>query len=37
MLRLTEKVIQEILNLNEGFSKTTHQNQRNYSAVREYV
>lgn len=37
MLRLTEKVIQEILNMNEGFSKTTHQNQRNYSAVREYA
>ena len=37
MLRLTEKVIQQILNMNEGFSKTTHQSQRNFSETRNYL
>ena len=37
MLRLTEKVIQQILDMNEGFSKTTQQSQRNFSATRNYI
>jgi len=37
MLRLTEKVIQQILNMNEGFTKTTYQRQKNCSAARKYL
>lgn len=37
MLRLTKKVVQQILDMNEGFAKTTHQSQRNFSATYNYV
>lgn len=37
MLRLTKDVIDKILNLNEGFTKSTNYNSRNFKESRDYI